>query len=87
MREELIGDIIKYLKNSGAALILLKGKMRRGDFLHIKGELLDFYQDVENIYKDDEKTIEADPGEIIKIRVKEVVNMDDMVFKIFMPNK
>ena len=82
MKEELIGEVVRYLKNSGDALILLKGEIKKGDLLHIRGELKDFYQSVAGITKEGEQLEEAHAGEIVKIRVKEVVNVDDMIFKI-----
>ncbi len=81
--EEEIGKITHFFsKINVGILILLKGKLKIGDIIHIKGHTTDFHQRIESMQ------IEYAPVDSIKagveagIKVENAVRENDIVFKV-----
>lgn len=82
MREEIVGTVRHYYSHIGVAAITLKGELRVGDKIHVKGHTSDFVQQVDSIEKEHHKVREAHSDESIGIRVKEHSREHDEVYKI-----
>ena len=79
---EPIGIVTHYYSHLTVAIVQLEtGKLRVGDFIHIKGHTSDFSQPVESIEIDHAHVSEARPGQSFGLRVKEHAREHDVVYK------
>jgi len=83
MPEEEIGKVASYFSKIGVAAIdIIKGTLKVGDKIHIKGHTTDIEQDVDSIQIEHQNVPEAKPGDSIGIKVKDRVRDHDVVFKV-----
>ncbi|MBI4153130.1 translation elongation factor-like protein [Candidatus Woesearchaeota archaeon] len=83
MAEQKIGTIQHYFDNvSVAALKIVKGSLKVGDTIHIKGHTTDFTQKVESMQTEHKAIKEAKKGDDIGIKVSDRVREQDDVFKV-----
>ena len=80
MAEKEIGKVITYFSHVEVAAIKLKGKLKVGDKVHIKGHTTDFEQKVDSMQIDRKDVEEAGKGADIGIKVKEKVRPNDAVY-------
>ena len=80
--ETEIGSIFSYFSKIGVAAINLKGSLKKGDTIHIKGHTTDLKQKVESIQIDNESVDEAKKGDEVGIKVKDRVRPNDKVYKV-----
>ena len=81
MEEQEIGQISHYYNKIGVAIVKLSNPLRVGEEVHVKGATTDFSQTVESMQAEHENVEEAQPGEIIGLKVKEPVREADKVYK------
>jgi len=83
MEEQEIGQISNFLSNISVALIeVTKGKLQKGDTIHIKGHTTDFEQVVESIQIEHATVLEAKKGDSIGLKLNQKARKKDQVFKV-----
>ena len=82
MEEKEIGKITHYFGKIGVAVIELKGGLKAGDKIHVKGATSDFEQAVGSMQIDHQEVPEAKQGDSVGLKVNESVRQGDLVFKI-----
>lgn len=78
--EKLVGKITHYYNNIGVGIIELKGSLKAGDAVHIKGKDRDFEQTVDSMQIEHKEVNSAGKGDVIGIKVKEKVKEGDEVY-------
>ncbi len=81
MAEKEIGVVSNYFDHVQAAAIKLKGALKVGDTIHIKGGDTDFEQEVDSMQINREVVKKAKKGDEIGIRVNEKVRKGYKVYK------
>lgn len=80
---EKIGEVTHYFPHVNAAAVkLLKGGLRVGDQIYIKGHTTDFKENVESIQLDHAAIPEGKKGQEIGLLVKSRVRIGDTVYKV-----
>lgn len=82
MEEKLIGKITHYFGKIQVAIIELKGGLKAGDKIHIKGHSTDFKQEVASMQIDHVNVEKAKKGDAIGIKVDQKVREEDEVYLI-----
>ncbi|MBI5492830.1 MAG: translation elongation factor-like protein [Deltaproteobacteria bacterium] len=82
MKEEMVGVVRHYYSHLGVVGIILKGEMKVGDKIHIKGHTSDFTQKVDSMEIGHHRVESAKGGEDIGIKVAEHAREHDEVYKI-----
>ena len=82
MAEKEIGSIITYFSHIEVAAIKLKGALKVGDEIHIKGHTTDFTQIVDSIQIDRKEVEKAKKGDEIGIKVVDKVRDSDSVYLV-----
>ena len=77
-----IGNVTHYFGNIGVGVIKLKGTLKVGDTIHIKGHTTDFKQKVESMQIGHKPVKEAKKGKSIGLKVKDHVRDTDKVYKV-----
>lgn len=80
-KETEIGKITHYFDKIGVAVVELKGALANGDEIHIKGHTTDFSQNTDSMQIDKEPVDSAKKGDIIGMKVSELVRDTDIVYK------
>ena len=78
--EKLVGKITHYYNVIGVGIIELRGVLKAGDMIHVKGKATDFEQTVDSIQIEHEKVESAKKGDVVGIKVKERVKEGDEVY-------
>ncbi len=81
--EQEVGKITHYYSHLGIGIVELgqQGKLKIGDTVHIKGHTTDFEQLVNTMEIEHENIQETRPGQIIGLQVREIVRINDRVYK------
>ena len=83
MAEEQIGVVTHYFgKISVAGIEITSGDLRVGETIHIQGHTSDFTQVVESMQLDNQEIDQAQPGQLIGIKVVEHAREHDKVLKV-----
>ncbi len=82
MKEERVGEVIKYFAKVGVAAINLENELCVGDTVHIKGHTTDFKQVVDSMQIENELVNKAKAKDSIGIKVVERVRPNDFVYKV-----
>ncbi|MBU1727444.1 MAG: translation elongation factor-like protein [Candidatus Omnitrophica bacterium] len=82
MKENVIGVITHYFPKVRAAVVKLKGPLKAGDTIKIKGHTTDFTQGVVSMQLDHEIIDEAKKGQEIGLLVASRVRQHDLVCKV-----
>lgn len=82
MNEKEIGIVTHYFGKISVGIIQLKGPLKVGDNIHIKGIHDDFSQVVESMQIEHEKVEEAKKGDLVGIRVTGKVHEHDKVYLV-----
>ena len=81
MAEKLIGEVSNYFEHVNAVAIKLKGSLKVGDTIRVKGSNRDFEQVVESIQIDRKPVTSAKKGDEIGILIKEKVHKGYHIYK------
>ena len=82
MEEQLIGSVTHYFSKISVGIIKLRGNLKVGDKIHIKGHTTDIEQNVDSIQIEHKDVQEAKPGDDIGIKVTDHVREHDEVYKV-----
>jgi len=85
MEEKLkdkIGKIVHYYDKIGVAIIELSGKLKVGDSIRIKGNGIDFEQEVSSMQIEHEDIKEAKKGETIGLKIEQKAKEGDEVYLV-----
>jgi len=77
-----IGKIVHYYTNLSVGIIELKGTLKVGDKIKIKGATTDFEQKIASMQIEHEKVEEAKKGKSIGLKTKKHVRQNDVVYKV-----
>jgi putative protease len=79
---KLVGEITHYFGNIGVAVIKLKGTLKEGDEIQIKGATTDFKQKAKSMQVEHKKIEQAKKGDSVGLKVKDKVRNGDSVYKL-----
>ena len=79
--EKEIGTVFAYFSKVSVAAVKLKGSLKKGDKVHIKGHTTDFEQEVTSMQVDKKEVESAKKGDEIGIKVDDRVRPNDKVYK------
>ena len=83
MDEQLIGVVSNYFGNiSVAAFEITNGKLKIGDYIHLKGHITDFSIKVESIQSENNAIDLAKKGDDIGIKIDQKVRRGDKVYLV-----
>ncbi|MFH1459567.1 MAG: hypothetical protein ABIG64_04250 [Candidatus Omnitrophota bacterium] len=82
MKEKEIGVINHYFNKLSVGIIELKGSLKVGDTIHIKGAHDDFSQTIDSMQIEHETVESAKKGEFVGIKVVQQVHVNDKVFLV-----
>ena len=81
LKEQEVGKVTHYYSHLGIGIIEMEhGKLRIGDTVHIKGHTTNFEQVVDSMQIEYQNIQEAEPGQIIGLKVREMVRVNDHVY-------
>jgi len=80
--EKEIGKITHFFDKIGVAVIELKGKIKVGDKIHIKGATTDFEQKIKSMQVEHKEITEAKKGDDIGMTADDVVRVNDIVYLV-----
>jgi len=76
-----IGKINHYYSKIGVGIVELKGSLKKGDNIKIKGHSSDIDQAVESMQIEHKEVEEAKKGDVIGVKVSDKVREGDVVYK------
>lgn len=80
-KEQAVGVVRDYFRKiQVAAIEVTGGTLRTGDTLRIKGHTTDLVQRVESMQVNHQDVVEANPGDLVGIKVSERVREGDRIF-------
>jgi translation elongation factor EF-1alpha len=82
MPEELIGHVSDFFSRPVVAGIDLRGSLKVGDKIKIKGHTTDLEFAVESMQIDNASVQEATPGDSVGIKVPDRVRKGDAVYRV-----
>ena len=82
MKEQEIGAVEHFFGKISVGVIKLKGVLKVGDTVHIKGKHADFSQEVDSMQIDHENVTEAKKGKSVGIKVAQPLHENDKVYKV-----
>ena len=80
--EKEIGAITHYYGNLNVGIIELKGVLKVGDKIRIKGHTSDFTQGIASMQIEHATVSEGKAGDLVGIKVAEKVHPNDKVYKV-----
>lgn len=80
--EKEIGRISHYFGHINVGIIELKGTLKIGDRIHIKGHTSDFVQTIKSMQIEHKDVNEAKSGDGVGIKVQDKVHENDIVYKV-----
>jgi len=80
--EKHVGQIAHYFSRLGVAVLELRGGLKVGDVIHIRGHTTDFTQPVESMEIEHQKVQAVGPGAAVALKVVERVRRGDVVYKV-----
>lgn len=83
MEEKLVGEVTHYFTNLGVAVIkVVKGDLKTGDKIHVKGATSDFEQSVDSMQVEHKDVEKAKKGTMFGLKVLQQVREGDSVYKV-----
>ena len=83
MEEKLVGEVTHYFTNLGVAVVkVVKGELKTGDKIHIKGATSDFEQSVDSMQVEHKDVERAKKGTAFGLKVLQQVREGDSVYKV-----
>ena len=81
--EKLVGKVTHYFTNIGVAVVeVVKGELKIGDKIHIKGATSDFEQSIDSMQIEHQDVESAKKGKVFGLKVAQHVREGDDVYKI-----
>jgi len=81
--EEELGKITHFFSKINVGVLeLVKGELRIGDTIHVKGHTTDFYQKVESMQVEHAPIESAEKGMEVGLKVEASVRQGDLVLKV-----
>ena len=80
--EKKIGEITHYFAHIPAGIIKLKGALKKGATIHVKGATTDFTQTVSSLQVDHKDIESGKKGDEVGLEVKDRVREGDEVFLV-----
>ncbi len=80
--EQKIGVVVHYYSKISVAVVELSGRMALGDNIRIKGLQTDFMQDVQSMQVEHRQIAQAEPGDLVGLKVHQKVREGDELFRI-----
>jgi putative protease len=80
--EKLIGTVVHYYGGIGVAGVVLSGKLKVGDTIHVKGHTTDFTSTVESMEVDHTMVKKAKKGDDVGIKVSDRAREHDEVYRV-----
>jgi len=80
--EEKVGIVIHYYGKISVAVIELSGKLTLGDKIRIRGLQTDFMQNILSMQVEHKKIAQAEPGDLVGLKVNSKVREGDELFII-----
>ncbi|HOO46598.1 MAG TPA: translation elongation factor-like protein [Deltaproteobacteria bacterium] len=80
--KKLIGKVTHYFGKISVAGIELSSKLKVGDTISIEGATSDFQEKIDSMQIDNNSVTEANPGDLIGIKVKEKARVGDDVYLV-----
>jgi len=77
-----IGKVTHYFGKISVAGIELSAKLKVGDTISIEGATSDFQEKIDSMQIDNNSVTEANPGDLIGIKVKEKARVGDDVYLV-----
>jgi hypothetical protein len=82
MEEKIVGTIAHYFGKVGVGMVKVSDVLKVGDKIRIKGNTVDFVQDIASMQVNRTDTAEAKAGDEAGIKVSQKVHDGDVVYKI-----
>jgi len=82
MAEREVGKVTHYYTNIGVAIVEVTDTIKVGDRIHIQGATSDFEQEVTSMQIEHEQIQEAQPGQVIGLKVEQKAREGDKVFVV-----
>lgn len=82
MKEKLIGSVVHYYGEIGVAGVVLTGKLKVGDTVHVIGHTTDFTDTVESIQIDHESVKKAKKGDDVGLKLSNRAREHDEVYRV-----
>lgn len=79
---KLIGEITHYFSKISVAVIKLKGALKEGDEIQVKGATTDFKQKAKSMQVEHKTIKSAKKGDSVGLKVKDKVRNGDSVYKL-----
>ena len=80
-KEKPIGKITHYYSKIGVGIVELKGALKVGEKIKIKGHSTEFDQSIDSIQVDHKEVEEAKSGDVIGLKVNDKVREGDEIYK------
>ncbi len=80
--DERVGVVIHYYGKISVAVVELSGRLALGDQIRFRGLQTDFMQNLLSMQVEHEKIAQAEPGDMVGLKVSAKVREGDEVFKI-----
>ena len=81
--EKLVGKVTHYFTNIGVAVVeVVKGELKIGDKIHIKGATSDFEQSIDSMQIEHQDVESAKKGKVFGLKVAQHARESDDVYKI-----
>ena len=82
MTEEPVGKITHYFPHIGVAAATLRGELKVGDRVRVKGHTTDFTEGIESLEIEHQKVDRAGPGDKVAFKVSEKARPGDQVLRV-----
>ena len=79
---EEVGVVEGFFAHPSAAIIKLKGKLKKGERIYIKGHTTDLQLVVQSMQMDHKDIAEGKQGDVIGIQVGDRVRQHDVVYRV-----
>ena len=77
-----IGVVERFFAHPSVAIIKLKGALKTGERIYIKGHTTDLQQVVQSMQMDHKDIAEGKTGDVVGIQVGDRVRQHDVVYKV-----
>jgi len=80
--EKQVGKVISFFNKINVAAVILDGKLKIGDKIHVKGHTTDFQQEVKSMQIDRKEIKEGKKKQDVGIKVDDRVRPGDIIYKV-----
>lgn len=79
---EEVGVVEGFFAHPSAAIVKLKGRLKKGERIYIKGHTTDLQQVVQSMQIEHKDIAEGKTGDVVGIQVSDRVRQHDVVYKV-----